>query len=798
LNKRALWHSDRLIGLVVALLCVGAYLAGLSPVTRLERGAYDIGVAASIKPASSQIDIIAIDQASIDRIGRWPWPDAEIAALVSRLSAAGVRQIGLDIPLPAHPGTTARDADDDARLVAAVRHAGHVVLPMRFDFHAAGASPAPPAWLPRTAASGGVAATPLQAVGLRLPFDALAAAAAALGHVNLRPDPDGVVRKAPMLIAYRGHDYPSLPLAMAAVQLRHASRDLRIVPGPQIALGGLRIPTDAQLRARPFFHTSGRRGGFRHYAFADVMAGKIPPALFWGKTVLVGITAKGIGQTVRTPVSDRMFAVEFDANMLQSILHTGFFTHPLWARVLELVILALVAIYLIAVLPRLGPGNAAVTTILLLLALLSLNFFALSTVAIWIRTLTASAMLVLGHVLLVAKRRLPAAPETSPALAETTAPHKMLGLSFQSQGMLEAAFDKFRRCPLDADMLAILYRLAMDFERKRQFDKALDVYAHMATHDAGYKDIQARMQRARQQGTASPASSGMPTLSITGGTKPALGRYEIIKVLGKGAMGTVYLGRDPKINREVAIKTLALSEEFEADELEEVKARFFREAETAGRLMHPNIVTIFDAGEARDLAYIAMEYLNGTDLSPFTKRERQLPAAAVLKITGKVAEALHYAHQQGVIHRDIKPANIMLLRDKTVKVTDFGIARITASSKTKTGVVLGTPSYMSPEQLSGKHVDSRSDLFSLGIMLYELLVGARPFRGDSMSALMFQIANAPHPDIRVHNPALPERVGVLIDRLLAKTPERRPASGAEVVRAIVACLKDLKATAGGA
>jgi serine/threonine-protein kinase len=133
-----------------------------------------------------------------------------------------------------------------------------------------------------------------------------------------------------------------------------------------------------------------------------------------------------------------------------------------------------------------------------------------------------------------------------------------------------------------------------------------------------------------------------------------------------------------------------------------------------------------------------------------------------------------------------------------VKVTDFGIARITASSKTKTGVVLGTPSYMSPEQLSGKHVDSRSDLFSLGIMLYELLVGARPFRGDSMSALMFQIANAPHPDIRVHNPALPERVGVLIDRLLAKTPERRPASGAEVVRAIVACLKDLKATAGGA
>ncbi len=797
MNSKALWHSDRLVGLAVAILCMGAYLAGLPPVARMEQGAYDIGVAASIKPASSQIDIIDIDNASIERIGHWPWPRAEIADLIARLSAAGVRQIGLDFPLPA---LRPSDADGDARLVAVVRQAGNVVLPMRFDFQAIGA--APPAWLERigTAPPGGDTETsPLHAMGLHLPFDALAAAAAGLGHVNVRPGPDGVIRNAPMLIAYHGRDFPSLPLAMAAVQLHHTSRDIRIIAGPRIDLGNLSIPIDAQLRAWPVFHTSGRRGGFKHYAFADVVAGKVPPALFRHKTVLIGITAKGIGKTYRTPVNDRMFAVEFDANMLQSILHRDFFTQPVWAHVLEFVILALVAVYLIAVLPGLGPGAAAVITILLLLALLSVNFFALTTGAIWIRTLTASAMLLLGHALLAAKRRLrPTAPEETGISADAAASLRMVGLSFQSQGMLEVAFDKFRRCPLNTDMLTILYKLALDFERKRQFDKALDVYAHMASHDAGYKDIQARMQRARQHGTATSSVSGMPTLSITGGTKPALGRYEIIKVLGKGAMGTVYLGRDPKINREVAIKTLALSEEFEADELEDVKARFFREAETAGRLMHPNIVTIFDAGEEGDLAYIAMEYLNGTDLSPFTKKERQLPAAAVLKITGKVAEALHYAHQQGVIHRDIKPANIMLLRDKTVKVTDFGIARIAASSKTKTGVVLGTPSYMSPEQLSGKHVDSRSDLFSMGIMLYEMLAGTRPFRGDSMSTLMFQIANEPHPDIRTHNPKLPDSVGVLIDRLLAKAPENRIGSGAEVVRAIIACLKDLKAAERGA
>jgi serine/threonine protein kinase len=182
-----------------------------------------------------------------------------------------------------------------------------------------------------------------------------------------------------------------------------------------------------------------------------------------------------------------------------------------------------------------------------------------------------------------------------------------------------------------------------------------------------------------------------------------LGRYEIEKELGKGAMGVVYLGRDPKINRVVAIKTMALSQEFEADELVEVKERFFREAETAGRLNHANIVTMFDAGEEHDLAYIAMEFLKGKDLVPYAKPGNLLPLPRVMSIVARVADALSYAHENNVVHRDIKPANIMYEPESDqVKVTDFGIARITDSSKTKTGMVLGTPSFMSPEQLAGK------------------------------------------------------------------------------------------------
>ncbi len=214
---------------------------------------------------------------------------------------------------------------------------------------------------------------------------------------------------------------------------------------------------------------------------------------------------------------------------------------------------------------------------------------------------------------------------------------------------------------------------------------------------------------------------------------------------------------------------MALSAEFEGDELQEAKERFFREAETAGRLTHPNIVTIYDAGEEHDLAYIAMEFLKGKDLVPYTKQPNLLPPGKVLSIVERVADALGYAHTMGVVHRDIKPANIMYEPESdTAKVTDFGIARITDSSKTKTGMVLGTPSYMSPEQLAGKKIDGRSDLFSLGVTLYQMLCGRLPFEGESMTQLMFAIASNPHPPIREYNPTLPPWIDAIIDKALAK------------------------------
>ncbi len=259
-----------------------------------------------------------------------------------------------------------------------------------------------------------------------------------------------------------------------------------------------------------------------------------------------------------------------------------------------------------------------------------------------------------------------------------------------------------------------------------------------------------------------------------------IGRYEILRLIGKGAMGEVFLGRDPRINRLTAIKTVRFEDNFAEDEINGIKDKFFREAESAGTLSHANIVTIYDAGEDRDLAYIAMEYLEGVTLLRFTRAKRLLPVRKTIRYITRIAEALDYAHGQGIVHRDIKPANVMVLKSGHIKLTDFGIARITASSHTQTGVVKGTPYYMSPEQFSGAKVDGRSDIFSLGTMLFQLLTGSLPFFSESPAVLMNQIMNFPHPNPRAINPQVMPAIIPIVDRALEKQADRRYARASQM------------------
>ncbi len=309
-----------------------------------------------------------------------------------------------------------------------------------------------------------------------------------------------------------------------------------------------------------------------------------------------------------------------------------------------------------------------------------------------------------------------------------------------ASGELIEAWTRYRQISATSALLPELYDLACELDSGGKDQYAAELFHRIALVDGRFRDVAKRLVRSTHLQSSWPLErDSMPS---------TMGRYELLEPIGRGAMGFVYLGRDPKINRIVALKAVDLAAEVEPDDLDEARKNFLREAEIAGQLSHPNIVTIFDVGETDGLAYIAMEYLRGRHLSEFGTPERLLPVPVVLELLSRTADALDYAHSRNIVHRDIKPANIMYDSvSDGLKITDFGIARLIDVGRTRTGIVLGTPAFMSPEQLEGKNVNGHTDLFALGVSLYQLLTGHLPFRGASMTKLMFVIANEPHQSV---------------------------------------------------
>jgi tRNA A-37 threonylcarbamoyl transferase component Bud32 len=340
-------------------------------------------------------------------------------------------------------------------------------------------------------------------------------------------------------------------------------------------------------------------------------------------------------------------------------------------------------------------------------------------------------------------------------------------------------------------------RIALAFERVGRYDGARDVYEHMADIDPQWRQVKLRLMRARGLAQAATANTWgtVPPRPLPKLNQRELGKYIVERQIGKGAMGAVYLGYDPATDRQLALKTMALAQEFSGEELAEARGRFLREAEMAGRLHHPDIVSIIDAGEQDGLAFIAMELVGGVDLSQHAQPGRLLPVNQLLPIIARVADALAYAHTQGVTHRDVKPANIMVdLPRASVKVMDFGVARVADATRTRTGVVLGTPTFMSPEQLSGQTIDGRSDLYSLGVTLFQLLTGHLPYRNDSMAALMRAIGQEEAPNVCSIREELPAALGDIVALALEKHPTTRYANGlqmAEDLRAVALAMQQL-------
>ncbi|MEK7287007.1 MAG: protein kinase, partial [Elusimicrobiota bacterium] len=611
--------------------------------------------------------------------------------------------------------------------------------------------------------------------------------AAGVGHINTQPDIDGAVRREPLAIAYGDKTYPSFSLKVVQHYLGLGNEDVVYKTGDGISIGNSQAPLDG---AGNFAITFAREKAFPYYSFYKVIQGNVTPDAFRDKIVLVGPTAIGVGNSYVTPVAHNLPGIEIVANTIDNILSKRFLTRPSWSGPAELVLILLMGLFVSFVLPKLKATPGAIVSAVMLAALSAAGIYFFTAQGWWLKMSYPCLLLACGYTLVVTKRFLVTEKKKEQVEGESIETNKMLGLSFQGQGMLDLAFEKFRKCPVDESMKELLYNLGLDFERKRQFNKAVAVYEFIATKDKNYKDLAQKIDSLKKaaQGLimGGPIGQGRDATVVVEGSsiKPTLGRYEIIKELGKGAMGIVYLGKDPKINRMVAIKTMRFDDDVDAATTKAIKERFFREAESAGNLSHPNIVKIYDAGDEQDVSYIAMELLEGEDLKKYTSKDNLLAIPKVMEYVATTAEALNYAHKQGVVHRDIKPANIMLLKDGALRVTDFGIARITASSKTATGTVLGTPSYMSPEQISGKKVDGRADLFSLGVMFFEMLSGQKPWEAESIGTLLYQIANEPHPDPIGIRKEIPPAVAAIINKALQKNPDLRYQNGEDMAKDI--------------
>ena len=813
--------SDIVIGIVLTILTVGAFYFGWTPTQYLEYKIYDAGSTLKERVSNSPIVIVAIDDESIANMGRWPWPRGYIAHMIGLLNSYEAKVIGVNIiysesdfnqgllevrdiikNIESNPGllknkqvgeihTSLKESekklDNDAILSASIGESKKVVLPLVFILGSSISNSGSdvPEYLKQNSIAVSAREGSISAREIVPPIPDFAAKSFALGHINVVADVDGTVRSEPLFVYYEGRAYPSLGLQLTLKYLNYDIKDVSVAG--DLTFGNNSVPISDKGKMLISFSKS-----FPYFSFYDVVSNKVPPEAFKNKIVIIAQSAIGLGAMQATPIGPNVPSWGIIANVVDNILTNDHIVRPGWAFPLEIGVIVIFGVFLALAIPRLKARISAIASLIILLVWIGAGVYLLMSYGYWIKVIHPSLLLLFGYIIIVSKGYFFTEKAKERIEADSVETNKMLGLSFQGQGMLDMAFEKFRKCPVEDEAIKeSLYNLGLDFERKRMFNKAVAVYEHIL-QAGSFKDIEERAKKLKAAGETmifglGGAKKDATVLVDSSQTKPTLGRYEISRELGRGAMGTVYLGKDPKINREVAIKTLRY-EEIDEEQIAEVKKRFFREAEAAGKLSHPNIVTIYDVGEDYDLAYMAMELLDGADLAKYCQKENLLPIHDVMKIISSVANALDYAHSNGVVHRDIKPANIMILKNGEVKVTDFGIARVMTSSKTQTGVVLGTPSYMSPEQIAGQKVDGRSDLFSLGVVFYELLSGERPFQGDSIATLMFNItASSPAPikDLALN---IPQPCINIIEKLLVKDRELRYQQGKELVRELAECM----------
>jgi serine/threonine-protein kinase len=766
----------------------------------------------------SKVVRVDVDDKSRSQLGPWPWPPRMIAEMLEILTEAGVQVVGLDLSVlrPANreaidnlkaikqkltaakardktgrvPGWLVedleqlrRDLNTDSALIRAVERCENVILAFEAQEDQKSKAvdgtgePFLQGGFLKVAKKGEWLQSTRTADRLFLPFPALSEAASGLGHLIMKAkDVSGPDAHVPY-ISYQGNLIPSYPLRLAMASAGLTPGRV-LVQERGIRMGTKHVPL---FEGHLLLSRSPHQTPHLRYSYVDLLdAGKAPAALK-GKIALIGFSPSNTARTAGSPMGG-LSRGEFVATVVDNLLDDRFIRRSPLMFFVEFV--ALLAVLGVATLlfTKMRELNKAAVWIALTGTVLLFGVISLSVLGLWFKTAYILTGLLVLYIAVSFKELL----FFEQASLEAIETNRLLGLNYQKQGLFDEALERFQLCPPDEETRSLIYTLGRQYEKEGMVGKALAVYEYVQQR-GGFKDLDERISKLRtsDNGTIDTMATetGVGIISSSPvGIKKKIGPYRILEEVGQGTMGLVYKAQAPNLDSPVAVKVIRFSQEFDVDTLNDIKTRFFREAEIAGQLSHPSIIKIHDVGEVKDVTYMAMEFLEGENLARFCTKENRLPLADVLRIVASVAEALDYAHHANVIHRDIKPANIMLLDNGGIKVTDFGIAKAMSTSETKTGVILGTPNYMSPEQIMGHEVGSRTDIFSLGVLFFHLLTGELPFQGKNLSSLLFNITQARHPSLRVVSPGLPRACEQILDKAMAKDPKKRFATAGEMAK----------------
>ncbi len=702
------------------------------------------------KSVSQDIVIVGIDDRTLESVGKWPWNRDKTAQLVNAISAQKPKTIALDMTFSPNDYQKALGYNDS--LAKAITRAGNVII----GYHYSQGEVSQGVILPDGLAncvyksiddqSALSQYPPLVASRIFPPDSLLANSANMLGFINVNIDEDRKVRWQPLVVGYRGEFFPSLQVAAAADYLDIEPAKLGLRVGKGIALGSTTVPTDP--RGQMNINYSGPANTYKFYSAEDFLNKTIPAGELRDKLVIVGYNGRGSTDIYTTPLSRNLSGMELDANILENILHNEALKSASSRINLSFVLLIAIGILSALVLPKVSLLNRIAVLAGLLIVLIGAEYLLFSSFHLVIKTFYPALEIVF---LLIAA---PIIKTNNELKREEDNNDDDEEVDFESLLSSSQSIQIADRTPIP--------------------QSSTPRYVHTVAVDTP-KPVRTDTSYSSSDSSATSRSNSQATISImeNPGTDH-FGRYKILRSIGKGAMGMVYQGLDPAIDRPVALKTIRLDQVADSSEIEELRERLTREAKAAGKLSHPNIVTIYDVGEEGTTQYIAMEYLQGNTLENILKSGLDWDYRTISRVMIQACEALDYAHENGIVHRDIKPANIMILDGNKVKVMDFGIARLDKSaSMTQTGTALGTPNYISPEQLKGQPVDRRSDIFSLGVVFYEVLTREKPFKGDTISALIYSILHTEPVRPSELNLDIPRIFDKIIAKALVKDPDLR-------------------------